>query len=98
MRRCRRTGGAKGATLTFMAGGDAKAFAAAKADFGSHGQEDRALRRGRRRAAARSATNMILGISMIAVGEAFALAGKAGVVASGAVRRLLDVVGTMLGG
>ena len=42
------TGGAKGATLTFMAGGDAKAFASGKADSGSYGQEDRSLRRWRR--------------------------------------------------
>ena len=42
------TGGAKGATLTFMCGGEDKAFAARKAGAGEHGQEDRALRRRRR--------------------------------------------------
>ena len=44
------TGGAKGATLTFMCGGDDEAFAAAKPVLENDGQEHRALRRRRRRA------------------------------------------------
>ena len=49
------TGGAKGATLTFMCGGEDKAFGG-EAGAGEHGQEDRALRRRRRGQAAKSAT------------------------------------------
>ena len=42
------TGGAKGATLTFMCGGDGKGICGGQAGAGKHGQEDRALRRRRR--------------------------------------------------
>lgn len=45
--------------------------------------------------AAKICNNMILGISMIGVSEAFVL-GEARPVASGAVRRRLDLVGPML--
>jgi len=39
MRRCRRTGGAKGATLTFMCGGEDKAFAAAQTGLENMGKK-----------------------------------------------------------
>ena len=91
------TGGAKGATLTFMCGGEDKAFAAAKSVLENMGKKIVHCGGGGAGQAAKICNNMILGISMIAVGEAFALAEKARLVASGAVRRRLDLVGTMLG-
>src|SRR3954471_5919502 len=72
------TGGAKGATLTFMAGGDAKAFAAAKPVLESMGKKIVHCGDAGAGQAAKICNNMILGISMIAVGEAFALAEKLG--------------------
>jgi 3-hydroxyisobutyrate dehydrogenase len=89
----RRHGGAKGATLTFMCGGDDKAFARGKAGAGKDGQEDRALRRRRRGQAAKICNNMMLRYSMIAVGEAFALAEKLGL----SHQALFDVVSTSSG-
>ncbi len=79
------TGGAKGGTLTFMAGGDEKAFAAAKPVLEAMGKKIVHCGEGGAGQAAKICNNMILGISMIAVGEAFALGGKARAVASGAV-------------
>jgi 3-hydroxyisobutyrate dehydrogenase len=72
------TGGAKAATLTFMAGGDEKAFAAAKPVLENMGK--RIVHCGGAGAgqAAKICNNMILGVSMIAVSEAFALAEKLG--------------------
>jgi 3-hydroxyisobutyrate dehydrogenase len=72
------TGGAKGATLTFMCGGEDKAFGAAKPVLEQMGK--RLVHCGGAGAgqAAKICNNMILGISMIAVGEAFALAEKLG--------------------
>jgi 3-hydroxyisobutyrate dehydrogenase len=69
-----------GAALTFMAGGKDKAFAAAKPVLGAgkDGQEDRALRRRWSKPSGQDRNNMILGISMIAVSEAFLLAEKLG--------------------
>src|SRR5436305_15326089 len=67
-------GGAKGATLTFMAGGDAKAFAAAKPMLEAMGKKIVHCGEGGAEPAAKICNNMILGVSMIAVGEAFALA------------------------
>src|SRR3954463_4905641 len=72
------TGGAKGATLTFMAGGDAKAFAAAKPILEAMGKKIVHCGDAGAGQAAKICNNMILGISMIAVGEAFALAEKLG--------------------
>ncbi len=71
-------GGAKGATLTFMAGGDAKAFAAAKPVLEAMGKKIVHCGDAGAGQAAKICNNMILGISMIAVGEAFALAEKLG--------------------
>jgi 3-hydroxyisobutyrate dehydrogenase len=72
------TGGAKAATLTFMCGGDEKSFAAAKPVLERMGK--RIVHCGGAGAgqAAKICNNMILGISMIAVSEAFALAEKLG--------------------
>src|SRR3954452_21187752 len=71
-------GGAKGATLTFMAGGDAKAFAAAKPVLEAMGKKIVHCGDAGAGQAAKICNNMILGISMIAVGQAFALAEKLG--------------------
>src|SRR5258706_16344579 len=63
------TGGAKGATLTFMAGGDEKAFVAAKPGLGKMGKKN--VHRGGAGAgqAGKNCNNKILGIFMIAVSE-----------------------------
>jgi 3-hydroxyisobutyrate dehydrogenase len=86
-------GGAKGATLTFMAGGDEKAFAAAKPVLEAMGK--RIVHCGDAGAgqAAKICNNMILGVSMIAVGEAFALAEKLGL----SHQALFDVSSTSSG-
>src|SRR5258708_17281715 len=69
------TGGAKGATLTFMAGGDADAFAAAKPILEAMGKKVVHCGEAELGQAAQICNNMILGISMIGVCEAFTLAG-----------------------
>ncbi len=87
------TGGAKGATLTFMAGGAHTAFAAARPVLEQMGKK--AVHCGEAGAgqAAKICNNMILGISMIAVGEAFALAEKLGL----SHQALFDVASTSSG-
>jgi 3-hydroxyisobutyrate dehydrogenase len=87
------TGGAKGATLTFMAGGDAKAFAAAKPILEAMGKKIVHCGDAGAGQAAKICNNMILGISMIAVGEAFALAEKLGL----SHQALFDVSSTSSG-
>src|SRR3954471_21479944 len=87
------TGGAKGATLTFMAGGDANAFAAAKPVLEAMGKKIVHCGEGGAGQAAKICNNMILGISMIAVGEAFALAEKLGL----SHQALFDVSSTSSG-
>jgi 3-hydroxyisobutyrate dehydrogenase len=72
------TGGAKGATLTFMCGCDDKSFAAAKPVLENMGKKIVHCGGAGAGQAAKICNNMILGISMIAVGEAFALAEKLG--------------------
>src|SRR4029078_1676932 len=72
------TGGAKGATLTFMCGGEDKAFAAAKAVLENMGKKIVHCGGAGAGQAAKICNNMILGISMIGVGEAFVLAGRLG--------------------
>jgi 3-hydroxyisobutyrate dehydrogenase len=72
------TGGAKGATLTFMCGGEEKAFAAAKPVLEKMGKRIVHCGGGGAGQAAKICNNMILGISMIAVSEAFTLAEKLG--------------------
>jgi len=64
------TGGAKGATLTFMCGGEAKAFAAAKPVLEKMGKKIVHCGGAGAGQAAKICNNMILGISMIAVSEA----------------------------
>ena len=87
------TGGAKGATLTFMAGGDAKAFAAAKPVLEKMGKKIVHCGGAGAGQAAKICNNMILGISMIAVSEAFALAEKLGL----SHQALFDVASTSSG-
>ena len=72
------TGGAKGATLTFMCGGGDKAFAAAKPILANMGKKIVHCGGDGAGQAAKICNNMILGVSMIAVSEAFALAEKLG--------------------
>lgn len=86
-------GGAKGATLTFMAGGTAEAFTAAKPVLEAMGK--RIVHCGDAGAgqAAKICNNMILGISMIGVSEAFALAEKLGL----SHQALFDVASTSSG-
>ena len=87
------TGGAAAGTLTFMAGGSDAAFARATPLFEVMGA--RAVHCGGPGAgqAAKICNNMVLGISMIGVCEAFALAGKLGLDAEA----LYDVVSTSSG-
>ncbi len=86
-------GGAKGATLTFMAGGAAPAFAAAKPILEAMGKKIVHCGDDGAGQAAKICNNMILGISMIAVGEAFALAEKLGL----SHQALFDVSSTSSG-
>jgi 3-hydroxyisobutyrate dehydrogenase len=86
-------GGAKGGTLTFMAGGDAKAFAAAKPILEAMGKKIVHCGDAGAGQAAKICNNMILGVSMIAVGEAFALAEKLGL----SHQALFDVSSTSSG-
>ena len=87
------TGGAKGATLTFMAGGEDKAFAAAKPVLELMGKKIVHCGGAGAGQAAKIYNNMILGISMIAVSEAFALAEKLGL----SHQALFDVASTSSG-
>src|SRR6201996_1713053 len=87
------TGGAKGATLTFMCGGDGEAFAAAKPVLEKMGKKIVHCGGGGAGQAAKICNNMILGISMIAVGEAFALGEKLGL----SHQALFDVASTSSG-
>src|SRR4029077_3181216 len=72
------TGGAKGATLTFMCGGADKAFAGAKTVLESMGKKIVHCGAAGAGQAAKICNNMILAVSMIAVSEAFSLAEKLG--------------------
>ena len=87
------TGGAKGATLTFMCGGESKAFAAAQPMLANMGKKIVHCGAGGAGQAAKICNNMILGISMIAVGEAFVLAEKLGL----SHQALFDVASTSSG-
>ncbi|MBO9452689.1 3-hydroxyisobutyrate dehydrogenase [Tropicibacter sp. R16_0] len=86
-------GGAAGGTLTFMAGGSADAFAKAESLFDIMGQK--AVHCGDAGAgqAAKICNNMILGVTMIATCEAFALADKLGLDR----QKMFDVVSTSSG-
>ncbi|MGV7030076.1 3-hydroxyisobutyrate dehydrogenase [Methylobacterium symbioticum] len=72
------TGGAKAATLTFMAGGSAEAFARAEPVLKAMGRSVFHCGAAGAGQAAKICNNMILGISMIGVCEAFALGEKLG--------------------
>jgi 3-hydroxyisobutyrate dehydrogenase len=87
------TGGAKAATLTFMVGGAEDAFSVARPLLEAMGK--RIVHCGGPGAgqAAKICNNMILGISMIAVGEAFALGEKLGL----SHQALFDVASTSSG-
>jgi 3-hydroxyisobutyrate dehydrogenase len=87
------TGGAKAATLTFMAGGDAKAFAAARPILEAMGKKVVHCGEAGAGQAAKICNNMILGISMIGVSEAFSLAEKLGL----SHQALFDVASTSSG-
>jgi 3-hydroxyisobutyrate dehydrogenase len=87
------TGGAKGATLTFMAGGEEKAFVLAKPVLDKMGKKIVHCGGAGAGQAAKICNNMILGISMIAVSEAFALAEKLGL----SHQALFDVASTSSG-
>ena len=86
-------GGAAGGTLTFMAGGSEAAFAKAQPLFEIMGQK--AVHCGAAGAgqAAKICNNMILGVTMIATCEAFALADKLGLDR----QKMFDVVSTSSG-
>ena len=87
------TGGAKAATLTFMAGGAADAFAAAKPILEAMGKKVVHCGEAGAGQAAKICNNMILGISMIGVCEAFTLAEKLGL----SHQALFDVASTSSG-
>jgi 3-hydroxyisobutyrate dehydrogenase len=87
------TGGAKGATLTFMAGGEAAAFEAAKPVLALMGKKIVHCGGAGAGQAAKICNNMILGISMIGVCEAFTLAEKLGL----SHQALFDVASTSSG-
>lgn len=86
-------GGAAGGTLTFMVGGSAVAFDNGAAFFEIMGQKAVHCGEGGSGQAAKICNNMLLGISMIATGEAFALAEKLGL----SQTALFDVVSTSSG-
>ena len=87
------TGGARGATLTFMCGGEEKAFATAKPVLENMGKKIVHCGGAGAGQAAKICNNMILGVSMIAVSEAFALAEKLGL----SHQALFDVASTSSG-
>jgi 3-hydroxyisobutyrate dehydrogenase len=86
-------GGAKAATLTFMCGGTDAAFARAKPLLEAMGRKIVHCGGAGAGQAAKICNNMILGISMIAVGEAFVLAEKLGL----SHQALFDVASTSSG-
>ena len=87
------TGGAKGATLTFMCGGEETAFGSARPVLESMGKKIVHCGGAGAGQAAKICNNMMLGISMIGVGEAFVLAEKLGL----SHQALFDVASTSSG-
>jgi 3-hydroxyisobutyrate dehydrogenase len=87
------TGGATAGTLTFMCGGSADAFKAAEPLLQAMGKKIVHCGDAGAGQAAKICNNMILGISMIAVGEAFTLAEKLGL----SHQALFDVASTSSG-
>ncbi|MDE8344568.1 MAG: 3-hydroxyisobutyrate dehydrogenase [Acidocella sp.] len=86
-------GGASAGTLTFMVGGDQAAFARAEPILAAMGKKIVHCGHNGAGQAAKICNNMILGISMIAVSEAFVLAEKLGLSA----QSLFDVASTSSG-
>lgn len=86
-------GGAAAGTLTFMVGGSNEAFARAKPVLEAMGQKIVHCGGAGAGQAAKICNNMILGISMIAVGEAFVLGEKLGL----SHQALFDVASTSSG-
>src|SRR6201994_109129 len=87
------TGGAKGATLTFMCGGEEKAFAAAKPILEKMGKKIVHCGAAGAGQGVKICNNMILAISMIGVSEGFSLAEKLGL----SHQAVFDVVSTSSG-
>ena len=86
-------GGARGGTLTFMVGGSEAAFTKAKPLFDIMGQKAVHCGPSGNGQAAKICNNMILGVTMIATCEAFALADKLGLDR----QAMFDVVSTSSG-
>jgi 3-hydroxyisobutyrate dehydrogenase len=86
-------GGAEGATLTFMAGGSVEAFERGKPVLEAMGRKIVHCGDAGAGQAAKICNNMILGISMIGVSEAFVLAEKLGL----SHQALFDVASTSSG-
>ena len=86
-------GGAEAGTLTFMVGGAAEAVARAEAPMGAMGRNIVHAGGPGNGQAAKMCNNMVLGVSMIAVSEAFALAERVGLDA----QTLFDIVSTASG-
>ena len=86
-------GGAQAGTLTFMAGGSEEAFARAEPILAAMGKKIVLCGAAGAGQAAKVCNNMILGISMIAVAEAFVLAEKLGL----SHQALFDVASTASG-
>jgi 3-hydroxyisobutyrate dehydrogenase len=86
-------GGAKGATLTFMVGGSDEAFALGEPILKAMGRRIVHCGAAGNGQAAKICNNMILGISMIGVSEAFVLAEKLGL----SHQSLYDVASTSSG-
>ena len=86
-------GGATAGTLTFMVGGGAAAFAKARPILEKMGKNIVHAGASGNGQAAKICNNMILGVSMIAVGEAFMLAKRLGLDA----QKLFDVASTSSG-
>lgn len=87
------TGGASAGTLTFMAGGSEEAFAKAKPILEAMGKKIVHCGEAGAGQAAKICNNMILGISMVGVCEAFVLAEKLGL----SHQALFDVASTSSG-
>jgi 3-hydroxyisobutyrate dehydrogenase len=86
-------GGAQGGTLTFMVGGPVAAFTRAQSILEKMGKNIVHAGGSGNGQAAKICNNMILGISMIAVSEAFVLAEKIGLDA----QKLFDIASTASG-
>ena len=87
------TGGAAAGTLTFMVGGTAGAFATVRPLFDIMGRQTVHCGESGAGQAAKICNNMILGVTMIATCEAFALADKLGLDR----HKMFDVVSTSSG-